>query len=124
MGLTVVWEAIGGRVGELRVGGVVVLDPRGTTLTHRTTLAHELGHWFLGHDWRGRHDHARDEREADLYAARLLIRPGDYARAERMYGHHPGAIARELGVPTRFVTLWREAADCPRCVGCVLRLTA
>lgn len=92
----------------LTKGGIVVLNPRRTMLTQRVTLAHEMGHWHHGHDWTIDHDRERDEREADTYAARLLISPAEYALAEHLVGSHPGAIAAELGVTRRLVQLWRD----------------
>lgn len=73
------------------------------------TLAHELGHALLGHmakppPWL----HARQEREADEWAAGKLISRDDYRRAEILVGNHPGALAKELGVTTRVIHTWRD----------------
>lgn len=73
------------------------------------TLAHELGHAVLGHmahppPWL----HARQEREADEWAAGKLIPRHKYEEAEIMIGHHPGALAKELGVTTRLIHVWRN----------------
>jgi Zn-dependent peptidase ImmA (M78 family) len=103
IGLYVKWRDLGRRSGELRRSGLVLLNHRKSVLTQRCTLAHEMGHWSLGHDWSLYHDVERDEREADAYAAKLLIRPVDYALAERTHGPHPGALARELDVSRRLV---------------------
>ena len=110
LGLGVTYRELGRRSGMLTKGGIVVLNPRRTMLTQRVTLAHEMGHWHHGHDWTIDHDRERDEREADTYAARLLISPAEYALAEHLVGSHPGAIAAELGVTRRLVQLWRD--DC------------
>lgn len=107
LGLRVKWRDLGRRSGELHSSGLVFLNPRRSVLTQRVTLAHECGHAWHGHDWTGRHDVERDERQADTYAARLLISPVEYAMAERVVGEHPGAIARELGVTRALVELWR-----------------
>lgn len=107
-GLRVVWRDLGRRSGELTRGGLVVVNPKKSDLTQRVTLAHEVGHHWHGHDWTRTHDVERDERQADLYAARLLIDPHAMERAAAVAGHHPGAIARELGVTARLVTLWLE----------------
>ncbi|MFD6178183.1 MULTISPECIES: ImmA/IrrE family metallo-endopeptidase [unclassified Isoptericola] len=93
--------------GELRRSGLVLLNHRKSVLTQRCTLAHEMGHWSLGHDWTLYHDVERDELAADAWAARLLISAVDYALAERLHGPHAGAIARELDVSTRLVEVWR-----------------
>lgn len=110
MGLGIKWRDLGRRNGELHSAGVIVLNQRKPMLTQRVTLAHELGHAWHGHDWTRAHDRERDERQADAYAARLLISPTDYAFAERIVGCHPGALAKELGVTRRLVELWREGA--------------
>ena len=73
-------------------------------------LAHELGHHHYGH--RCVIDdvaHVRQERQADEYAAELLISVRDYRAAEKMYGPHDGAIAHHLGVTPRLVQAWRAA---------------
>lgn len=77
----------------------------------RCTLAHEMGHWFHGHDWTRDHDRLADERQADQYAAELLISPLEYAIAEQLHGPHPGAIAKELEVTRNLVTLWQQTRE-------------
>jgi Zn-dependent peptidase ImmA (M78 family) len=109
MGLRVKWRNLGRRSGEVHSSGLILLNPRKTEFSQRITLAHEIGHAHHGHDWTGAHDVERDEREADTYAARLLISAADYAFAEQIVGEHPGALAKELGVTVRLVELWREA---------------
>jgi len=108
MGLRVGYRNLGRNSGYLFGGGLVILNYRHHLGSQRVTLAHEMGHWHHGHDWSRDHDVARDERQADQYAARLLIGAGDYARAEELCGTHPGALARELGVTRRLVELRRE----------------
>ena len=85
-----------------------MVNHRKSTLPQRETIAHEVGHHWHGHDWTRTHDVERDERQADMYAARLLIDPLAMERAAAVVGHHHGAIARELGVTTHLVTLWLE----------------
>lgn len=119
IGLKVKYTDLGRRSGEVHSSGLVHINPRKSLLTQRVTLAHECGHWALGHDWTRDHDRPRDEQQADTYAARLLITPAAYAEAERVAGAHPGALARELNVTARLVELWR--ADYLRHVG-VIRL--
>ena len=109
---------LGRRWGEIYASGLIVINPRATVIRQRVTLAHEMGHWFHGHDWSRPHDREQDEREADTFAARLLISVEDYARAEHIVGAHTGALARELAVTPRLVTLRRrglrqEAASRP-----------
>lgn len=107
MGLRVKWVDLGRRTGELRRSGLVLINDRKSALTQRCALAHEMGHWVHGHDWSAMHDRRRDELQADTYAAELLIRPVDYALAERLHDGHAGAIARELDVSTRLIEIWR-----------------
>lgn len=59
----------------------VVFDYGLTPIERRTVLAHELGHAYHGHTGHGTQRH---EDAADLYAARLLIPPDEYARLERV----------------------------------------
>ena len=76
---------------------------------HRCTLAHELAHAIAGDEPTGiGWADARMERAADITAARWLITPDVYAAAEALYGPHPGALARELGVTLHILTTWRE----------------
>ncbi|WPF24396.1 ImmA/IrrE family metallo-endopeptidase [Corynebacterium pseudokroppenstedtii] len=73
------------------------------------TLAHELGHALNNHDSRTEAWlRGRQEREADIFAANVLIDPTEYKNAELLYGPHPGAIAQELGVTNHLVTVWRN----------------
>ena len=109
LGLRIVSWDLGPKGGYLYPGGIVALNVRHNVLAQRVTLAHEIGHWIHGHDWTKDHRHqARDETEADLYAARLLISVDDYARAEHIVGTHPSALAKELGVTRRLVLLRRR----------------
>lgn len=76
---------------------------------HRCTLAHELAHAVAGDEptgigWLD----ARMERIADERAARWLITPDAYATAEALYGPHPGALARELGVTLHILQVWQS----------------
>lgn len=108
MGLRVKFRDLGRRHGELHHSGLIYINHRRTLLRQRVTLAHELGHYHHGHDWSREHDRVRDEREADQYAARLLITPDAYADAESHVGEHLGALARELGVTRRLVELRQQ----------------
>lgn len=77
-------------------------------LNRTETLAHELGHVALRHlPGAPAHLRARQEREADEWAAKILISSADYERAERLVGHHEGALAHELGVTTNLIRVWR-----------------
>lgn len=74
-----------------------------TPVEQRSVLAHELGHAYHGHDC----SNSRNERQADAYAANLLINADDYARAER---HSPNVhdIAAELDVTDDIVTAYQD----------------
>lgn len=50
----------------------------------RWVFGHELGHAYYDHKCSGFEDTDRAERQADAYAARLLIDPTEYARLERI----------------------------------------
>lgn len=109
-GWGVKFRDLGRRNGEYSRGLIVVNDRRRTGFTQRMTLAHEIGHAHHDHAWTDDpQERARQEREADVVAAHLLIRPDEYAYAERLVGAHPGAIAKELGVTPAYVELWRTS---------------
>ncbi|WBT08817.1 ImmA/IrrE family metallo-endopeptidase [Corynebacterium sp. SCR221107] len=74
------------------------LDP----VTRRCAIAHELGHADAGHDCSS----PRAEREADEFAAKLLI---DYDEVERIAhesGWAPSEICAELGVTPDLFEVW------------------
>lgn len=107
-GYHVVFRNLGRRSGEVRSAGIIYINPRKTYLTQRMTLAHEIGHIALGHDWTQRHDKIADERAADIWAAGALIKPEDYRYAEAIVGSHCGALAGHLGVTAGLVALWQQ----------------
>lgn len=74
-------------------------------VNRRYTRAHELTHTPLPDN---PYFDAGTERAADQIAAELLTSPTEYAAAETIYGPHTGAIARELGVTTHLLAVWRE----------------
>ncbi|OFT70624.1 hypothetical protein HMPREF3130_06750 [Corynebacterium sp. HMSC14B06] len=90
----------------------ILLDPTLGSINRRCTLAHELAHAIRGDTPTGNpHFDARAERAADQLAAELLISHAEYATAESIYGPHPGAIARELGVTTHLLAVWRDTYE-------------
>jgi hypothetical protein len=105
LGVDVVWEDLGDRRrGEYRRReDTVVLSRRLTERQAIACLAHELGHRHFGH-WCST---PANERRAWEYAAGLVITPGEYAVAETRVGHHPAALAIELGVTPQLVHAWR-----------------
>jgi Zn-dependent peptidase ImmA (M78 family) len=60
--------------------GMIVLRYGLTRAETRSVLAHELGHAFYRHQ----SDGPAAERQADIYAARLLVDAETYARLERV----------------------------------------
>lgn len=86
----------------------IVVSSRLTRDHQSEVLAHELGHMYYGHDLRTRHDSKADEHRADVYAARLLISPVNYALAEKLFDGHHGAIAQELRVSTKLLKTWQD----------------
>ncbi|ARC56037.1 hypothetical protein AS850_02980 [Frondihabitans sp. 762G35] len=85
--------------------GRIYFDLHLTPHERRSVIAHELGHAYYGHDC----DHGESsaqERQADAYAAALLVDPYDYAELERISAdaHY---IAEELGVTEDVVYAFR-----------------
>lgn len=68
------------------------------------TMAHELGHAIHGHP---AGHHPRHERQADDFAANLLIDPNAYIEAEAMYEGNERAIAHELGITLGLLQHWK-----------------
>jgi len=99
----------GGEKGRYYGGRTISIRRDLGPINRRCTIAHELGHLALGHNpaatgW----CQLRQEREAETWAARLLITPDKYREAESAHGPHAGAIASELEVTTHLVHVWRE----------------
>lgn len=82
----------------LRDQAMIVLRAGMTRAESRSVLAHELGHAYHRHDG----DSPRAERQADIYAARLLIDSAQYARLERD-GCDRHQLAEELEVTVEVV---------------------
>ncbi|HEU5223477.1 MAG TPA: ImmA/IrrE family metallo-endopeptidase [Candidatus Lumbricidophila sp.] len=78
-----------------------------TPVERRSVLAHELGHAFYDHRCSG---DSGQEHAADLYAARLLIDPAEYARLEAMEYSSPWSIADELQLEVELVELFQRHA--------------
>ncbi|MCI2958182.1 ImmA/IrrE family metallo-endopeptidase [Agromyces atrinae] len=81
----------------------IYFDLRLTPIERRSVIAHELGHAYYGHEC----DNRANERQANIYAARLLIEPEAYARAE-VLSSNAHDIADELGVLEILVSTYRE----------------
>lgn len=84
--------------------GTIVVPTGVPERLRRSMIAHELGHAAYGHTV----SDAKAERQADEYAARLLITEGDYRRAETMFGQDVDTLAYELNVTPSLVIAWRE----------------
>lgn len=85
----------------------VYADIRCTPDEKCSVIAHELGHVHHGHTCDLGHD-SPIERQADAYAAQLLIEPTEYARAELLYNGDVHAIADELCVTVDLVQAFQN----------------
>lgn len=116
LGVDVQWADMGERRrGEYRhCQRVIVLNRRLTGPQAVTALAHETGHARCGDT----ETTPAVERRASEIGASLVISAGEYARAEKVCGPHPAAIAAELGVTRHLVEAWqrwyRRRFGCPR----------
>ncbi len=79
---------------------------------YRCTLAYEIAHAVAGDTPTGiPHFDQRMERSADMTAASMLIDQDVYQQAEAVHGTHTGALARELGVTTHMLAVWRDTLE-------------
>lgn len=69
----------------------------------RSVIAHEIAHSHYGHDCNSR----TNERQADAYAARMLVEPEWYAELERV-NHDANWIAEEMNVAPYVVEDYRR----------------
>lgn len=78
----------------------------------RWTLAHELGHATYGHrpNMFGQSD-ARQERQADEWAALHLIDLEQYREVEELRDGHIASMAHDLGVVTNGVEAYQRLLD-------------
>ena len=85
--------------------GEILLSDRLTSRDQRLVLAHEIGHVAYGH----RDDRPKHEKQADQYAARNLIDPGELAG---LYEWAPdeARLVQELGVTRRLLRADLQAA--------------
>lgn len=106
LGIPIEWEDMGPRRrGKCQVGqGRIVLNPRMTLVQAGDTLGHEIGHWVFGDTM----STPRNERRAWEFAASIMVTRFEYEMAERVVGHHPNALAAELGVTPKLVEAWRR----------------
>ncbi len=94
-------------------------NPRSKTITVRkglprrkvrSLIAHELGHAHYGHTI----STPKAERQADQYAARLLISEDDYRATEVAYGTNVEKLAFELDVTPNIIEAWRTLHERPK----------
>ena len=110
VGLRISWEAMQpGFSGAIDVvTGTIYLDrhldcrPRYAL----SVLAHELGHYTLGHTCA---QSIHGERLADEWAAQLLIPVSDYRLAETLHGNNHYSLARELGVTHKIIEAYQRS---------------
>lgn len=109
-GLWVEWAPLGDQRGFYEHDArTITLNSQMTDPLLRSTLAHELGHAHHCHTAApSRAARERQERDANRFAAALLITDHAYAAAEAQHGPHVGALALELRVATYIVETWQE----------------
>lgn len=104
MGVDVEYVDLGTvRHGEYHDPDLILLNARCTEAQMLAALAHEVGHAVYRETGR-----TANCSRADEYGAALVISEGDYAEAEALVGHHPGAMARHLGVTRRLILAWQR----------------
>ncbi|MBT2486885.1 MULTISPECIES: ImmA/IrrE family metallo-endopeptidase [unclassified Microbacterium] len=102
------------RTGATRGGfdpttGTIRVQPGMSARTTRSVLAHELAHAVLGHaPATSPAVREQQERQADEWAARLLISPRAYAQAEDLRGPHLASLAFELDVTIELVVAYQR----------------
>lgn len=83
--------------------GRIYFDLSLTIAERRSVIAHELGHHHYGH----RCDSDDNERQADIYAATLLVEPSWYAELEQINADAEW-IAEEMNVAPWVIRDYRE----------------
>ena len=78
-----------------------------TQAQSRWVLAHECGHAFYHHRCKGMDVNDAAERQADAYAARLLIDPDEYARLEA-FNPDQHWLAEEFSVSAAAIFAYEE----------------
>jgi len=91
--------------------GTIVVPTGVPARLRRSMIAHELVHAVYGHTV----SDAKSERQADEYAARLLITEKEHRRAETMFGQDVDMLAYELNVAPSLIIAWREQFSETRC---------
>ena len=87
----------------------ILLRPRMRAIVERSVLAHEVQHHLLEHRRTEGVWALRQERAADLGAARALIHPEHYADVTA-WSNDPAEVCRELGVTGELLLAYVRAA--------------
>lgn len=110
LGVRIKFRDLGRRHGEVHSSGLIIVNPNRSGPAVMITVAHEIGHVVHHHDWSdARHDRELDERQAETYAARLLVSTERYRVAEACVGSDPRALAKELDLTPRLIHLWKTS---------------
>lgn len=102
-------EVHGAHIPRPRIGAYypelnrIYFDLALTYAERRTVIAHEIGHAYYGHLC----DSSRNERQADKYAATLLVNPEWYRELE-LINHDAEWIAAEMNVAPYVITDYRK----------------
>lgn len=109
LGLTIIEER-GAHAGGFRPGEATIrLLPGLTARDRRSVLAHEIGHYVLGHvPCPAGILHARQERSASEWAADRLISLAAYRDAENVREGHLESIAHDLDVHPKIAAVYRD----------------
>lgn len=87
---------------------LILIDPRMTYAQKRSTLVHELVHWFHGDTGCNPMSNGKEEARARREAAMILIDPQKYAEAEAIHDGDAYAIACELDVAAQTIEDYQQ----------------
>jgi len=94
------------RHGDYTHPDLIRLNPRCRQDQLLSALAHEFGHAVYCEDAK-----TANCKRADEIGGSYVVTEREYEIAEGIYGPHPGAIARHLGVTPRLVLGWQRWHD-------------
>lgn len=108
LGLTVIEQRTTHTSGYRPDERAIRLTPGMPQRAARSVLAHEIGHHVLGHrPTEFGPIRARQEREANEWAAQYLIDPRAYRDSERLRDGHLGSMAHDLDVAPELLAVYR-----------------